>query len=38
MHLRSVDLPDPDNPIITNNSPSYNSKEALLTPTTQPAF
>src|SRR5690625_591517 len=32
----NVDLPLPDNPIITKNSPSFTSKFALLTATVQP--
>jgi hypothetical protein len=34
---RRVDLPEPDKPITTKRSPLLTSKEALLTPTTQPA-
>ena len=36
IHLRSVDLPEPDKPITTNISPFATSKEALFTPTIHP--
>ena len=37
MHRSKVDFPDPDNHMITNNSPFETSKEALFTPTIHPA-
>ena len=37
MQRKSVDLPEPDRPITTNNSPFCTSNVALLTPTIQPA-
>ena len=37
MQRISVDLPEPDRPIMISNSPSYTSNEALFTPTMQPA-
>ena len=38
MQRSKVDLPEPDNPITTKISPLCTSKEALFTPTTQPAL